>query len=54
MDDLLEATGGRGEPSMKYHAGSVVYITPNPPDFAEAGELKDKGLVAAQRMRNER
>ena len=54
VDELLEATGGRPATIYEYHAGSIAYFAPEAPDFAEAGELKDDDLAAAQRVLDER
>jgi len=54
VDELLDTTGSLSATIYEYHAGSIAYFAPDAPDFAEAGELKDDDLVAAQRILDER
>ena len=50
VDELLAATGGRTAVIYEFADGSVAYFAPDAADFAEAGELKDSDLAAAQRV----
>ena len=54
VDELLDATGGCTATIYQFSCGSVAYFAPDAPDFAEAGELKDDDLAAAQRILDER
>ena len=54
VDELRDATGGCTATVYEFAGGSVAYFAPDAPDFAEAGELKDDDLVAAQRILDER
>ena len=54
VDELLAATGGRTATIYEFPCGSVAYLAPDAPDFAEAAELKGEVLVEAQRILDER
>ena len=54
VDELRDATGGCTANIYQFACGSVAYFAPDAPDFAEAGELKDDDLAAAQRILDER
>ena len=54
VDELRHATGGCAATIYEFAGGSVAYFAPEASDFAEAGELKDDELAAAQRILDER